>query len=190
MGENFKSKILANQWIWLPNSYCKYTNIVGFISWRWPTTAMPGSNWEELNLHLTSSTASIGPVKALWLGIHAVWSLRSRSGRGLIEHALAGYPEIGVLPMSHFQHDHPYLCWTGLSWLPRGLCLTLALTLLHHQTLNTLTAKDACLSGIKGIFPPSVAAALFGSGSPQIRVTVPSLSPTNCRPLSKLHWLT
>ena len=43
-------------------------------------------------------------------GIHAVWSLRSRSGPGLIRLVLAGYPEIGVLPMSHFQHDRPYLC--------------------------------------------------------------------------------
>lgn len=55
--------------------------------------------------------ASIAPLYNLSVGgIHAVRSLRSRSGRGLIKLVLAGYPEIGVLPMSHFQHDHPYLC--------------------------------------------------------------------------------
>lgn len=79
-------------------------------------------------------------------GIHAVWSLRSRSGRGLIKLVLAGYPDIGGLPMSHFQYDHPYLCTAGLLCLLRDPLLTLALTWLHHETQNkTLTAKEACL---------------------------------------------
>lgn len=88
--------------------------------------------------------------------------------------------------MSHFQHDHPYLCWAGLPWLLKGPRLTLALTWLHHQTQKPLSAKDACLSGIKGIFPACVAASLFGNISPPIQVVVPSLSSANCRPLSKL----
>lgn len=118
-------------------------------------------------LRLRRSKASIAPLfnlLAVW--IHAVWSLRSRSGRGLIKLVLAGYPEIEVLPMSHFQHDHPYLCWAGLPWLLGGSRLTLALTWLHRQTQKPLAAKDACLSGIKGIFPASVAASLFGNSSP------------------------
>lgn len=49
-----------------------------------------------------------------------------------------------------------------------------ALTWLRRQTQKPLAAKDACLLGIKGIFPARVTASLFGSGGPPIRVMAPS----------------
>lgn len=77
----------------------------------WLKVSPPSQKQQSIHLPLYNLSAE---------GIHAVWSLRSRSGRGLIKLVLAGYPEIGVLPMSHFQHDHPYLCWAGLPRLLWG----------------------------------------------------------------------
>lgn len=41
-------------------------------------------------------------------------------GCELVKLVLAGYSEIEVSPMTHFQHDHPYLCRAGLPWLLGG----------------------------------------------------------------------